>query len=98
MINATAVSLVSQTFTVNDAGDSIATDATRTVYAEVHSVGMKRKIEAEQIGLKIAFVFVLSNVAEYNGEEILEYEGVRYNIVNAYTTKEQRVELTTARF
>ena len=98
MINATSVKLIAQTLTTNNVGDSIAEETPRTVYAEVSSIGLKRKIEAEQAGLKLAYVFTLSNVAEYKDEELLEYNGKRYNIVNAYTTAEGKIDLTTARF
>lgn len=98
MINATAVKLIAQTFAVNDVGDSIPTETERLVYAEHRSVGFKRKMEAEQMGLKVSDKFILSNAAEYQGEEILEHKGRRYNIVNVYCTEEETVELTTARF
>ena len=98
MINATAIKLISQTFTVNEVGDSIPAETERLVYAEHRSIGLKRKMEAEQMGLKLMDKFVLSNVAEYQGEEILEYNGRRYNIVNAYIPDDESVELTTSRF
>ena len=98
MLNATEVYLIAQTFTVNAIGDSIPTETMRLVYAECKSIGLKRKIEAEQAGLKLENKFILSNVAEYQDEEILEYNGKRLNIVNVFCTDEGTVELTTARF
>lgn len=98
MLNADAIKLIKQTFSVNEYGDSIPTETIREIYAEVKSIGLKRKIEAEQMGLKLDLKFVLSNVAEYQDEEILEFHGKRLNIVNVYVTDEEKVELTTARF
>lgn len=98
MLNSTVIKLISQTYQVNEIGDSIPVEISRTVFAEVKSIGLKRKIEAEQMGLKLSFKFVLSNVAEYNDEEVLEYNGKRYNIVNAYCTDDESIELTAARF
>lgn len=98
MLNADAVTLIKQTFSVNEYGDSIPAETSRTVFAEVKSIGLKRKIKAEQMGLKLDLKFILSNVAEYDGEEILEFHGKRLNIVNTYVIDEGHVEITTARF
>lgn len=98
MINATAIKLIGQTFTINAVGDSIPAETGRVVYAEHKSIGLKRKIEAEQMGLKLTDKFVLSNAAEYHGEEVLEHNGRRYNIVSVYIADDESVELTTARF
>lgn len=98
MICPDVVTLIAQTFTENDAGDSIPTESERTVYCDVQSIGLKRKLEAMEAGLKLEYKFVLSDVAEYEGENILEYKGTRYNIINAYTTEQHSVELVTARY
>ncbi len=98
MVYADVAYLIAQTLTVNDAGDSIAEESRRMVYVCVKSVGMKRKIEAEQLGLKLEHKFILADTEEYDHEEIIEYNGKRYNIVNVYTLDDNALELTTARF
>lgn len=98
MINASAINLINQEFTVNDVGDSIETETSRRVFADVKSVGLKRKMEAEQFGLKLELKFVLSDIAEYKDEQIVEYNGKRYNIVSTYAADDGSFELTTARF
>lgn len=90
--------LIQQTFTVNEAGDSIPTETESTVFVCVKSIGMKRKLEAEAFGLKLEFKFILSDEAEYHGEEIVEYNGTRYNVVDVYVTENHQVELTVKRY
>ncbi|MBE6955672.1 MAG: hypothetical protein E7449_07190 [Ruminococcaceae bacterium] len=89
--------LIARTSEENDIGDLIYTESPRQVYVEVSSIGLKRKMEAMAAGLKLEWKFTLSNVAEYGDEEIIEYKGKRYNIVNVYITDMLSVELIAAR-
>lgn len=97
MLNDVA-NLIAQTETVNEIGDSIATETSRQVFVQVASIGLKRKMEAMEQGLKLQWKFTLSDMAEYQNEPIIEYHGERYNIVNVYITDDQRVDLTAARY
>lgn len=94
MLYSDVANLISQTYTVNSVGDAVATETSRQVYVEVKSLGLKRKIEAMATGLNIEFKLILSDIAEYNGEKIVEYKSVRYNVVNVYVADDQSVELT----
>ena len=94
MLYSDVANLISQTYTVNSVGDPVATETSRQVYVEVKSLGLKRKIEAMATGLNIEFKLILSDIAEYNGEKIVEYKSVRYNVVNVYVADDQSVELT----
>lgn len=98
MVFDNVANLISQKMTVNDAGDSIPDETSRRVYVSIKSIGMKRKIEAEQVGLKLEQKFILSDSTEYNDEEIIEFNGKRLNIVGVYYGDNNTVELTTARF
>lgn len=90
--------LIRQDLTTNEYGDTVAEETRRMVYVCVKSFGLKRKMEAEQLGLKLSRKFVLADQAEYEDESILEYNGERLNIVNAYIAEDRSVELQTARF
>ena len=41
-----------------------------------------------------AFVFVLADYAEYQGEKVCVFNNVRYRIVRTYITPQQTIELT----
>jgi len=90
--------LISQTYTVNSIGDPIPTETSRQVFVEVKSIGLKRKIDAMATGLTVDFKLILSDIAEYADEKIVEYKGVRYNVKNVYITDDQRVELDIGRY
>ena len=92
------ITLVKQTMTTSAGGDSIPTETTRDVFAKVESIGLKRKLEAQEAGLKLAYKFTLSDEYEYEDEEVLEFNGKRYNIVNVFINEFRQPELLTARF
>ena len=94
MLYADTAYLISQTITINDIGDRAAVDSARLVYVEVKSVGLKRKVEALATGLNISFKLILSDIAEYNDEKLVEYKGTRYNVLDVYIADDQSVELT----
>lgn len=98
MLYADVANLISQTNTVNSIGDSVPTETERQVYVEVKSIGLKRKIDAAATGLNIEFKLILSDIAEYNDEKLVEYKGVRYNVKNVFIADDQSVELTVGKY
>lgn len=98
MLFAQTCDLIAQTYTVNTVGDSIATETSRTVFCEFQSIGMKRKIDALATGLNIECKLILKDIAEYQGEKIVMYDGTRYNVKNVYIRDDQLVELAIGPF
>lgn len=98
MLFADTADLVKQEFTVNDIGDSIATETTRTVFVEFQSIGLKRKIDAMATGLNVEFKLLLKDIAEYDNEKVIVYKNERYNIKNVYIRDDQIVELTVGKY
>lgn len=97
MLYSDVANLISQTYTVNSIGDAVPTETSRQVFVEVKSLGLKRKIEAMATGLNVEFKLILADVQEYADEKIVEYNGVRYNVLNVYVADDQSVELTVGR-
>ena len=65
----------------------------RMVYCTVHSVGMSEIYQAKSYGLEPQYVFDLSDYSEYNGEPIVEYNGIWYDVFRTYVNG-QKIELT----
>lgn len=97
MLYSDVANLIAQTYTVNSIGDAVPKETSRQVFVEVKSLGLKRKIEAMATGLNVEFKLILADVQEYNDEKIVEYKGVRYNVLNVYVADDQSVELTVGR-
>lgn len=97
MLYSDVANLIAQTYTVNSIGDAVPTETSRQVFVEVKSLGLKRKIEAMATGLNVEFKLILADVQEYADEKIVEYKGVRYNVLNVFVADDQSVELTVGR-
>ena len=70
------------------------TETQRMVYVAVKSVSGQEYYTALSHNILPSMVFVLRDYAEYNGEKICVYGGVRYRVVRTYITPQQTIELT----
>lgn len=98
MLFAETANLIKQVYTVNNVGDAIPTETSRTVFVEFQSIGLKRKIDALATGLNVEFKLLLKDIAEYDEEKIVEYRGQRYNVKNVYIRDDQIVELSVGEY
>lgn len=70
----------------------------RKALAEIRSVGMKEFYLAQNDGIEPEVIFRLTDYADYEGEKLLEYEGVLYDVIRAYTPVDgQTVDITCKR-
>lgn len=69
------------------------TETQRTVFCEVRSVGYNEYYRALEQDLHPTFVFRLADYAEYQGEKICVFGGVRYRVIRTYADG-QAIELT----
>lgn len=70
------------------------TELERVVFCFVKSVGFREYFEALAQSLHPSFVFVLRDYAEWHGEKICVYNGVRYRVIRTYVTPQNTIELT----
>ena len=73
-------------------GQETFTETTRQVFCKVTSANRNEYFEARQTGLAPEYVFT-TNPANYEGEKILTYEGVRYQIYRTYRKGADDLEL-----
>lgn len=95
MVRADVVYLVSETPAARGVFEPVERTK-RMVYCEVRSVGMSEVYEAKGHDLEPEYVFDLSDYAEYNGEKIVEYNGVLYDVFRTYVNG-QKIEITVTR-
>ena len=86
------ITLISETYTVDEYGDTVATPAEKTVFAEVKSIGQNEFYQAKAVGLKPEIKFVIADFADYSGEKLLKYTPFggteeTYTILRTYRTK-----------
>lgn len=95
MIRADVLYLISENPEAHGVFDAPATTR-RMVYCTVSSVSRTEVYLAKGHGLDPEFVFELSDFAEYQGEKIVEYNGVLYDVIRTYV-RSQSIEITVAR-
>lgn len=90
------ISLIQQTHGVDDYGDPVITETIREVFAKLGSIGQKEFYQAHAVGLQPEVKFVLADYLDFDGEEKVEHNGVRYRVLRTYR-KGQELELTVYR-
>lgn len=91
---------VADLITVSPAAGGVGTEPAetkRTVYCTIKSIGMQEAYQAMGIGLNPELKIVLAHDFEYGGEEQLDFDGVRYDILRTYVTETDGIELTVQR-
>ena len=89
------ISLVSQTITRNNLGYEVITENETTVFCEIDSITQSEFYAAADTELNPEYRFTIF-FGDYNGENIVKYNGVRYAIYRTYRTGDD-LELYTER-
>lgn len=88
--------LVSETKSQNDKGVWEVTTSERLVFCQVNSVTRSEFFEGGRNGLNPEFKFTMFG-ADYNGEPIVEYNGLEYAVYRTYLTRNDMIELYVER-
>lgn len=90
------ITLVGASATVNDIGDEVNAETRTEVFAQIKSVGASYKLQALAVGLRPKYRFVLQDRYDYAGQEIVEYDGGTYRVIDTYRGEDNSIELTVA--
>ena len=77
------LNLVSETFATDDYGNQVAQETKNEVFCEVYSPTQNEFYSAGREGHRPSFRFDVF-FGDYNGEEIVEYDGKRYLVYRTY--------------
>ena len=92
MNQASKISLISKTYTVNEIGVSVVTEVKKDVFAMKSSVNQSEFYRAGEQGLQ-PFACYAVRLTEYGGEDELEEGSKRLTIYRTYNRTDGRVEL-----
>ena len=90
------LTLINQTITEDEIGNQIPVETETVVLCGLKSVGRNEFYSAAVTGLKPELVFVIHGY-EYNGEQVVKFEGNRYRVIRTYLTDFEEVEITCER-
>ncbi|WJQ14581.1 phage head closure protein [Geobacillus stearothermophilus] len=88
--------LIAQEFVEDEIGNQIAQETRKTVLCNVKSVSRSEFYSAATAGLRPSIVFVIHGY-EYDGEQEVEFESVKYRVIRTYSVSFEEVELTCER-
>lgn len=77
----------------NDIGIPNKKESERSVYCKVLPIGQNADFQARQLGVKWDKKFAIHSF-EYNGEQIVIHNGIRYSVERVYGENLNEVELT----
>ena len=80
--------------TTDDYGDDVYTETKTSVYAECRSISQTEFYQAQTAGYKPQIKFVLTTSRDYNGEDEIIYDGIRYKVLKAYIPPNDSIEIT----
>lgn len=83
------IKLLKTKSTITATGDTVETLVENEVFAQVKSIGMTETYEAYAVGLKPTCTFVLADYFDYDGEKLVDFEGVRYEVLRTYKAQNQ---------
>lgn len=88
----TVITLIAETHSRNDYGLDITTETSREIWCSVKSVNRSDFYAAGQAGLALDHVFV-TDAINYDGEEVVEYLGKRYDVTRVYQPTPDAIEI-----
>lgn len=84
--------LITTTHTRDENGIMQASETEQRVFCNVQSVSASEWFEGGRSGLNPAYRFTMFE-PDYNGQEIVRFNGARYAIYRTYHTKDNMIEL-----
>lgn len=86
------IELVQISYTSDGYGKKVATETKRSVYAALQSVSRGEFFQAYQADLRAEYVAKMFRY-DYQGEDIAEIDGVKYDIYRTYAGKDDSIEI-----
>ena len=77
---------------VDDIGDVVETVTRNTIFCNEKSISQSEFYQAHAQGLKPQIKLVIK-VSDYNKEQVVEYEGVRYRVLRTFKSSSEDIEL-----
>ena len=86
------LTLIRVTYTHDDIGQQVPQETRHDVFCNVTSISASEFFDAGRAGLKPEYRATLF-VYDYDGEEIVELDGVRYGVYRTYLGRNETIEL-----
>lgn len=96
MLFSDVINLVKISNYKNEYFDIVQAETKRQVYANKKSIKMSEFYQAQVVGMKPELIFeIWAN--EYEGEEYIEFDGIKYKIIRTYMKNVDILELVVSK-
>lgn len=92
MDRSNVITLISETYTQDSIGQFVPAEKTREVYCDISSITRQEWMAAGEMGLKPELRVTMYG-PDYEGEKIVELDGIRYGIYRTYRGRDESLEL-----
>ena len=92
MDRSNVVTLISETYSADSIGQMVATEVERDVFCNVASVSQNEWFQGGQNGLNPEYQVTMF-APDYEGEKIVEFNGIRYGVYRTYLRQDELLEL-----
>ena len=92
MDRSNVIKLISGNYTQDEIGQFITEETSRLVFCDVRSITREEWFNAGRNGLKPSYVFIVFE-PDYQGEKIVEFNGIRYGVYRTYRGRNEQMEL-----
>ena len=92
----TVINLITETIGTDDIGNQTVTETSKQVFATAKPITQNEFFSARTTGINPA-VKMLVFFGDYAGEELLEWNGQKYNIYRTYLREDDIIELYAER-
>lgn len=79
---------------VDEYGDPAKKELKRDIFCKVKSIGVSEFYQAFTIGTKPEIKAVIADYLDYEGEQDVILQGIRYKVLRTYRTEDNALELT----
>lgn len=86
------LSLISVVYSVNDIGNNVEAETTKTVFCDKQSIRQSEFYQAAATGLRPEIMFVIRSI-DYDNEPRLEFKSKKYTIIRTYDKNGEFTEL-----
>lgn len=92
MIRNANANLIKTTYVLDEIGQQIPVETSKTVFADVQSISQSEFFKAGQTGFKPQHKILIWGF-EYDGENAIELNGERYKIYRTFLRADEKIEL-----
>lgn len=79
--------LCKETITQDEYGNQMVTISEREIFCKTQSIGMREFYTAATTDLSPSIKLVLADEYDYEGEKLIKYDGVLYNVIRTFVKK-----------